>query len=63
MSSIRERLDDLRAGAHRALDRLPGKLGEAARKANAALGRPLADADELADRRAFVTRSSAAPQR
>jgi glutaredoxin-related protein len=53
MANLRDRLDSLRAGAHRALDKLPGKAGELARKANTALGRPLADEAELADRRAF----------
>jgi len=46
--------DRLRAGAHRAMDKLPGKLGDVAKKANDALGRPLADAHELEDRRAFA---------
>jgi len=46
-------IDRLRADAHRAIDKLPGMLGDAARRANTALGRPLADAVELADRRAF----------
>src|SRR5882672_6283498 len=63
--SLRDRLDALRAEAHRAIDRMPGKTGDLARKANAALGRPLADAAELADRRAFEAHttapSSAAP--
>jgi glutaredoxin-related protein len=58
--SLRDRLDLLRAEAHRAIDRLPGKAGELARKANAALGRPLADAAELADRRAFEARATVA---
>jgi glutaredoxin-related protein len=49
--------DRLRAGAHRALDKLPGKLGDAAKKANEALGRPLADEHELEDRRAFTART------
>jgi glutaredoxin-related protein len=49
-------VDRFRAGAHRALDKLPGKLGDVAKKANEALGRPLAAADELADRRAFESR-------
>jgi glutaredoxin len=35
------------------MNKLPGKAGEIARKANEALGRPLADEAELADRRAF----------
>jgi len=51
--------DRARARAHAALDKLPGKVGDAARRANMALGRPLADADELADRRAFADRTSA----
>jgi glutaredoxin-related protein len=59
--SLRDRLDALRAEAHRAIDRMPGKAGELARKANTALGRPLADAAELADRRAFEARATAAP--
>ena len=48
-----------RAKAHEAMSRLPGKAGELARKANEALGRPLADEAELADRRAFEARVSA----
>lgn len=52
-------LDRARARAHAALDKIPGKVGDAARRANVALGRPLADADELADRRAFADRTSA----
>jgi glutaredoxin-related protein len=52
-------IDRARARAHAALDKLPGKLGDAAKRANVALGRPLANADELADRRAFAHRSSA----
>jgi glutaredoxin-related protein len=56
--SLRDRLDLLRAEAHRAIDKLPGKAGELARKANTALGRPLADAAELADRRAFESRTT-----
>ena len=55
--NLRDRFDFLRAGAHRAIEKLPGKAGEIARKANVALGRPLADEDELADRRAFETRT------
>jgi glutaredoxin-related protein len=60
-TNLRDRLDSLRAGAHRAIDKLPGKAGELARKANAALGRPLADETELADRRAFDARAAAVP--
>lgn len=37
------------------MQKLPGRLGELAHKANEVLGRPLADEDELADRRAFAT--------
>src|SRR6185503_7618341 len=55
------RLDGARARARAALDRLPGKAGELARRANEALGRPLADEAELAERRAFEARSEAGP--
>lgn len=47
------RLDLIRDRAWRFLDR-PGRLTETARRVNEALGRPLAPADELADRRAFA---------
>jgi glutaredoxin-related protein len=50
--------DRLRAKAHAAIDKLPGKLGEVAKKANDALGRPLADEHELQDRRAFTAKST-----
>lgn len=53
-------LERARARAHQALTQLPGKAGELARKANEALGRPLADEDELADRRAFEARTAPA---
>ena len=56
------RLDGLRARAHDAIDKLPGKAGELARKANEALGRPLADRAELADRRAFDARGDVQTQ-
>ncbi|MFN0252931.1 MAG: glutaredoxin family protein [Kofleriaceae bacterium] len=46
--------DRLRARAHAAMDKLPGKAGELARKANEALGRPLAAETELEDRRTFA---------
>ena len=52
-------LDSIRARAHAALERVPGKVGEAVRKANDALGRPLADEHELADRRSFETKGGA----
>jgi len=52
--------DQIRARAHAALERVPGKVGESIRKANDALGRPLADEGELAERRAFDTKSTAA---
>jgi glutaredoxin len=45
--------DSLRARAHQRLTKLPGGVGERLRGLNEALGRPLASADELADRRAF----------
>lgn len=48
-------IERARAKAHAAMQQLPGRLGDAARRANDALGRPLADVDELADRRAFAT--------
>ena len=54
-------LDRARVRAHDAMTRLPGKAGELARRANEALGRPLADEAELADRRAFEARTAAAP--
>jgi glutaredoxin-related protein len=49
--------DRLKAKAHAAMDKLPGKLGDVAKKANEALGRPLADEHELEDRRAFTART------
>src|SRR5689334_21370510 len=53
-------LDRARVRAHQALNQLPGKAGDLARRANEALGRPLADEEELADRRAFEARSAPA---
>jgi len=47
--------DKARARAHGALTRIPGKVGDVVRKANDALGRPLADEHELEDRRAFAS--------
>lgn len=55
-------IDRARARAHATLTRLPGKAGELARKANEALGRPLADEDELADRQAFEAHAQARSQ-
>ena len=52
--------DSMRARAHAALERVPGKVGEAVRKANDALGRPLADEHELADRKSFETKAAPA---
>jgi glutaredoxin-related protein len=51
--------DKARAQAHGALTKLPGKVGETIRKANDALGRPLADETELAERRAFESKAVA----
>ena len=51
-------IDRTRARAHGALNKLPGKLGDVARKANDVLGRPLADEAELEDRRDFEARQS-----
>jgi glutaredoxin-related protein len=52
-------IERARARAHATINKLPGKAGELARKANEVLGRPLADEAELADRRAFDERSAA----
>lgn len=49
-------IDRARAKAHEAITKLPGKAGELAQRANEALGRPLADEAELADRKAFSDR-------
>ena len=38
------------------MGKLPGKAGELAKKANEALGRPLADEAELEDRKAFANK-------
>jgi glutaredoxin len=54
-------LDQARARAHAAITKLPGKAGELAKRANEALGRPLADETELADRRAFEARGAETP--
>jgi glutaredoxin-related protein len=51
-------IERARAQAHAAMTKLPGRAGELARKANEALGRPLADEAELADRRQFDARST-----
>lgn len=50
------RLDGVRARAHSVIERLPGKAGDLARKANEVLGRPLANEHELEDRRAFANK-------
>ena len=50
-------IDRARVRAHAAIDKLPGKAAELARKANDVLGRPLAGEEELADRRAFDARA------
>jgi glutaredoxin-related protein len=52
-------LDKARSKAHEAMGKLPGKAGELAKKANEALGRPLADETELEDRRAFANKGGA----
>jgi glutaredoxin-related protein len=51
-------IDRARGKAHATLNRLPGKLGDVARKANDALGRPFADEAELEDRREFEARQT-----
>jgi len=58
-------LDSVRARAHAALEKVPGRVGARLRDVNEKLGRPFADAGELDERRAFVTRvapAAAAPQ-
>ncbi len=47
-------LDQVRARAHAALEKVPGKVGDKLRGLNDAMGKPLADAGELADREAFA---------
>jgi glutaredoxin-related protein len=57
-------LDRVRARAYALVDRAPTRVRDLAHKANDALGRPLADAEEIEDRRAFAQRGpavSAAP--
>ena len=54
-------LDSMRARAHAALERVPGKAGDAVRKANDALGRPLAD--EARARRPAAFETQTAPRR
>lgn len=44
----------VRAKAFGWIEKTPGRIGALARRANEALGRPLASADELADRAAFA---------
>ena len=56
------KLDGLRARAHAALAKVPGRMGDRLRDLNDTLGRPLADEAELADRREFEARSSAPAQ-
>lgn len=55
---MRNRLDGVRSKAFGLIDRLPGRVGGLARAANEALGRPLADAYELEDRRAFASKGA-----
>lgn len=47
-------IDRLRAAGWRAIAERSGAVGEAARRVNQRLGRPLAPAEELADRRDFA---------
>lgn len=53
--------DAVRARAHAALERVPGKLGARLKRVNEVLGRPLADEGELEDRRAFDARATEKP--
>src|SRR5450432_1743946 len=52
-------LDEVRARAHAALEKVPGKVGDKLRGLNDAMGKPLATAGELADRQAFEARGAA----
>ena len=52
---LNQSLEKARAAAYVVVDKAPGKLGDLARKANDALGKPLATAQELEDRRAFAS--------
>lgn len=54
------KLDGPRAKAFSWLERAPGALGDVARRVNEELGRPLAPADELEDRRAFASGTTSA---
>ena len=47
-------MDRVRARAFAAIERAPGRVRDLAQKANEALGRPLADENELAERKAFA---------
>ena len=47
-------LDRVRARAFAAIERAPTRVRDLAHKANEALGRPLADEDELSERRTFA---------
>ena len=51
-------LDGVRARAHAALERVPGKVGAKLRGLNDTFGRPLADPSELEDRRAFEAKAT-----
>lgn len=51
---LRDSLDRVRVAGWRAIAGGAGPLASTARKVNEALGRPLAPADELADRRQFA---------
>ncbi len=55
---MRNRLDGVRSKAFGLIDRLPGRVGGLVRAANEVLGRPLADAYELEDRRAFTSKGA-----
>jgi glutaredoxin-related protein len=57
--SLRSLIDRARSKAFTVVEHAPGKLGDFARKTNDALGRPLADEHELADRAAFAAKQGA----
>lgn len=56
---MKHRIDAIRSKAFTVIERVPGRLGDLARKTNDLFGRPLADARELADRRAFAAHRGA----
>jgi glutaredoxin-related protein len=52
-------IDRIKSRAFRLLERVPGGVGDRLRRLNETLGRPLADENELEDRRAFASSAPA----